>query len=609
MRRLQPFSARLGLAVGVFFFAAPQTSQTQVVVPPGSEIPIPPKPKTDSAQALKPDTTQPPFGRSFGSRTADIGPQYQWGRSEMFASGALTVADLLERVPGMTSFRSGWLASPKYLALNGDLNRVRIYYDGIEMDNLDPGSAPILDLTTIELWTLENVQVERFANELTVYLRSWQVDKTDPYTRIDVFTGDENTNFYRGFYGRRFRSGAGLQLGAQQFSTRAVRLGGGGDALSLMGRVGIARRGWSVDAFALRRSASRVIQPTFSTTGGLSLPPFEGTHSLVYLRAAVGNPAGGPWAQLVASHMQFADKSKHITPSEAFNQRLVADTTDTTTARFQYLASAGMTRGPLRASVSDRIRAFEGNTYHAPTARLELANDYGIVGLHAETDALLRTKRADLVGRLTPVPYIAIAGAMSVSRPYDGVAVTALPHWTAARLEAGIRLLNPWLIGGFVTRDTAVLAGPMIFDTAYKAVRIGRRQGLYAGLRGKLYKDINLDIVGTRWDSAGFYQPRYQARSEINLVTNWSSRFPSGNFGLKVAFVHDYRSRVLFPTASGNRIAVASGVMSGLLEIRILRGVASYQLRNIVGENYQLVPEFFMPRAINVYGIRWEFWN
>jgi hypothetical protein len=72
----------------------------------------------------------------------------------MFASGALTVADLIERVPGTTAFRSGWLASPKFAALNGDLNRIRVYYDGIEMDNLDPKSGALLDLTRVELWTL-----------------------------------------------------------------------------------------------------------------------------------------------------------------------------------------------------------------------------------------------------------------------------------------------------------------------------------------------------------------------------------------------------------------------------------------------------------------------
>src|SRR4029078_12226278 len=98
--------ACLGFAVGAFFIAHPNVSVAQVVVPPGSEVPIPPKPATDST-APKPDTLKAPFGRAVGPRTADIGPQYQWNREQIFASGAYTLADLLEHVPGMTTFRTG----------------------------------------------------------------------------------------------------------------------------------------------------------------------------------------------------------------------------------------------------------------------------------------------------------------------------------------------------------------------------------------------------------------------------------------------------------------------------------------------------------------------
>src|SRR5450759_2788713 len=85
--------------------------------------------------------------------TSDVGPQYSWNRDELFASGALNLADLLERIPGVTSFRSGWMASPKFAAVNGDLNRIRVYYDGIAVDNLDARTGGLLDLNTIQLWT------------------------------------------------------------------------------------------------------------------------------------------------------------------------------------------------------------------------------------------------------------------------------------------------------------------------------------------------------------------------------------------------------------------------------------------------------------------------
>jgi hypothetical protein len=582
-----------------------------VVVPPASEVPIPPKPATDST-AAKRDTIKAPFGRSVGPRTADIGPQYQWNREQLFASGAYTVADLLERVPGTTSFRTGWLMSPKFVAINGDMRKVKIFYDGIEMDNLDPRSG-MLDLTTVELWTLENVSIERFANELRVHLRSWRVERTDPYTRTDVYTGDEDTNIYRGFYGKRFDSGFGLQAGGQQYSTRSARLGGGGDAFSFMGRVGIAKRMWSVDAFAERRNAARVIQPTFGQ--GLSLPPFEGTNTLAYVRAAYGDPAGGPWFQAIAANMQLAEKTPHVTAADAFSRKIRPDTSDTTTKRIQYALSAGIAQGIVRASITDRIRAFAGDVSHAPSARLEFGGLRGIVGLFAERNGTTKRNRADGVFRVNLLPSVAIGGALSYDAPHDQVfpndsaSALIVPKTTSARLEAGVRVWNPWLIAGFITRDTALITPLTVVDSAYTMTYVGRRKGLYAGIRGTLYKDVNIEVLATRWDSAGAYQPRYQTRSEINLDTRWLSRFPSGSFGLKVAAIHDYRGEVIFPTSSGSRVTASSGIATGLLEIRILRGVASYQVSNPFGKQYQIVPDFYMHRSVGIYGIRWEFWN
>lgn len=555
---------------------------------------------------VRTDTIKAAFGRSVDPGTADVGPQYSWNRAEMFATGALTVADLLERVPWTTSFRTGWLASPKFVAVNGDLGRVRVFYDGIELDNIDPRSGSVLDLNTVQLWTLEYVQLERFANEVQVHLRSWRIDRTDPYTRTDILTGDENTNAYRGFYGKRFNNGAGLQLGGQQYSTRSVRFGGGGDALSFMIRAGIARKFWSFDAFELRTNSSRALQPTFGD--GLSLPPFQGTYDLGYLRAGFGDVEGGPWLQLIASTMRLAESTAKHDAASAAALRILPDTADTTTQRRQFVVAGGLLRGGLRVSATDRIRAFDGRVYHTPNARFEYRNAIGLLSLFGERSFLTKTVRGDAVASLTPLPGFAVVGSVSTGVP-DSVAIGRAPKFVAARVEAGVRLVRPWLVGGFITRDTAVLRAPTVFDTAYTVRSIGRRNGFYAGLRGSVYKDINVDVVGTRWDSAGYYQPRYQARSEINLVTSWLSRFPSGNFGLKMAFVDDYRTSVAFPLANGVKRAGSSSILSGLVEVRILRGVATYQIRNMAGQRYQIVPDFYMPRAISLYGIRWEFWN
>jgi hypothetical protein len=201
-----------------------------------------------------------------------------------------------------------------------------------------------------------------------------------------------------------------------------------------------------------------------------------------------------------------------------------------------------------------------------------------------------------------------VAGAISrIGAASD--ATDDVPTTLSARLEGGVRFRDAWLVGGFLTRDTVILQPLRAFDTAYIAQPAGRRSGTYFGVRGKIYRALGADIIATQWAAADAYRPQYQVKSEVNLITRWLSRFPSGNFGIHAAMFHDYRTQARFPTAAGDRVTASSNVFSGLLEIRILRAVISYQIRNMSSEIYQLVPDFYMHRVINLYGVRWDFVN
>ena len=132
--------------------------------PPTTAVPIPAKPKTDSipdSLKVKRDSIKPPIGRFADPATYEIGPQYEWNREQLFATGALTVVDLLDRIPGITTYRSGWLATPQTATYNADFRRVRIFYDGVELDALDNTTGGLIDLSTVQLWTLEHLSIER----------------------------------------------------------------------------------------------------------------------------------------------------------------------------------------------------------------------------------------------------------------------------------------------------------------------------------------------------------------------------------------------------------------------------------------------------------------
>ncbi len=66
----------------------------------------------------------------------------------------------------------------------------------------------------------------------------------------------------------------------------------------------------------------------------------------------------------------------------------------------------------------------------------------------------------------------------------------------------------------------------------------------------------------------------------------------------------------MFPTTAGTfQSSTDAKVISTLLEIRILHATLTWQFRNTTGYLYNLVPGYIMPRQVNLYGVRWTFWN
>jgi hypothetical protein len=166
------------------------------------------------------------------------GPHTRWDRDALYASGALTLAELMAFVPGVSVQSASFIAGVTATSWYGAPGRVRVFVDGVELDVLDSRLGGSVDLAAIPLWPMEEVVVERGAGELRIHLRSWRVQNTTPQTRTDILTGSENANLYRGFYGKRFDGGGVLQLAGQQFSTTSFRTRGDGDGLSAFARVG-----------------------------------------------------------------------------------------------------------------------------------------------------------------------------------------------------------------------------------------------------------------------------------------------------------------------------------------------------------------------------------
>ena len=590
-------------------------------------VPIPPQADTivrrdstaqrDSAARariarLAADSLKTPLARAELPELVDVArPVMTWDRSALFASGALTLLDLLERIPGLTALRAGWLSTPMVGAYLGNVDRVRVFYDGMEIDGLDPRmGGPAIDLGSVQLWTAEEVRVERGADEVRVHVRSWRVQRTTPYTRADVGTGDQETNLYRGFFGRRFDRGEALQIAAQQFSTRPGRIGGSSNNATVMARLGWARKRWAVDGTLLRTSPDRGIvgSGSFLDPGGQpaqdTILPAAGSETIGYLRVAYGDPEAGPWAQAILGGHEYRFTGVAV---ESSDPDVPTPNADTVRAQAQYILTGGLSWRGLRLSATERLRVLDGDTRHSPAVRASFASGPLAVAALAELQGEESDPHAEATVRLTPLRFVSVGGAVSM-RASDGAGLTSVsPN---IRAEAAVRVADVWVGGGVIRRDAATLAPPTIFSRRFETRDEGQATGAFATLRGHIWGPFFADLIGIQWqDDDALYRPRFQTRSEVYLTTTLPRRFPSGNFGLFASLLHEYRSNTFFPIENGVDVAGGYRILSGLLEIRILQAVLSYQYRNLLIENFATVPRYLLPRQTQFYGVRWDFWN
>lgn len=562
------------------------------------------------------DSIKPPIARAPIPAPVAIGAPLAWSRDSIAATGALTLGELVERVPGVTVFRTGWIASPEMVAYQGAFGRVRVFYDGVELDALDPRTGGLLDFSFIEMWQLEDAVIETAANEIRIHLRSWSVRSTTPATRVDVYTGDLETNIYRGIFGRRFRRGEILQLGASQYGFTDLRNLGDADNTTLWGRGGWASPTWSVDGSIVRTGRDRLAQLREEPLD--SLPRLDAASTLAYGRVAWSDPQRGTWAQAIASTQNFTIRKPPIVVDidsiAPDGSPQPPDTTfasgDTSTTRPQYLLTGGFTRGPLRLSGAYRLRRINNRNRVTTNARLGYEQGrlaLSVFGEHAPATNLLRL---DVQGRLQLLQFLAVQGAVSRDAPVDADDTPANPTTLAVRGELGVRLGRMWATAGLMRRDTAALPAPVVFDTTFVAGGVGSTTATFATLRGKFYRDVGLDVVATRFENAGAYRPQYDVRSQLYVDSDMRARFPSGNLHILLAVTHEYRTQALFPTTGLGPLESSQYRTWGLLlEVRLLTATLTYQYRNFMDEEYQQVPGFFMPRPLNYYGVRWNFFN
>jgi hypothetical protein len=566
----------------------------------------------DSATKIPKDTIKAPIAHAEMPPVLGVGDQYTWTRDELFATGAVTLTQLLELVPGVTTFTTGNIASPQFAAYAGNPGRVRVFLDGMEIDNLDPRAGGALDLAELQLWSLEQVTIERGADELRIYCRSWSVQRTTTSTRIDVLTGDQRTNLYRAFFGKRYQHGELLQVGGQSYGTSSDQGVGGGNELALFARLGWANKDWSFDGYYMH--ADRTRDTRQQDIGNVLLEPEipeqDRARIDMYLRAARGNPDSGVWAQAMVAHSNFREHSDFSNIPD-----IPLDSADTTRTSTQYIITGGLTRWGLRLSGAERYHRLQTGGVSATEVRASFEHRLLALSLYAERRGGDSSSTEEATARLTPLPFFAVSG--TVARRHGGTAFGDEDE-VSARLEAGLKFHQAWFSAGIWRRAEAVVPGLIAFDTIYTSKATVAATGPFGSIRGKVWRDIGLNVWAVRWDSPGYYRPQLQSHEELYIDTQWLQRFPSKHFRLIAGVAHEYRQDVIFPIANASETlsdpngiaAVFSHAIVGRIEFHILDATIYFNsYSGMSPTRVEQVNGYLLPTQRLEYGIRWSFWN
>ena len=135
-------------------------------------------------------------------------------RDSLDWSGAFTLGELLERVPGVFPWRAGWLGRPSMPNYQGrGAASVEYFLDGVPFLPLGADSVGV-DPSLVALTLLQRVEIERWPGLLRVHLFSRRHDRLAARSHIGAGRGDPAANHYEATLQRRFASGFGFGAAA-----------------------------------------------------------------------------------------------------------------------------------------------------------------------------------------------------------------------------------------------------------------------------------------------------------------------------------------------------------------------------------------------------------
>lgn len=532
------------------------------------------------------------------------GTRISFTRDSSTWSGAYTLADLLERVPGVYVARTGFDGLPAFAVYAGrGASAIEIYWDGVKYEPLGQDSVYV-DPATIPLTLFTRIDIEITPAVLRIYLVSERHDRLESRSEIHIVSGDFSVGSYSGLFQKRWPNGLGVTVAADFMSTD----GASGPARSDQ-RVDLWLKGeWIPDAstgvsYQVRRQH-------------LENDPVPGITAPVGVHRRVGNRTDFRFEFYKTSR---ADGTGLRLDLGVFSSSWVDDST---------VVDSINTQQQVRS-------AFAALGYNGRTVSLQVRARVSDRWLESELESRLVWM---------PVPGIMLSGFGRTQR-YSADRV-------ATRLEYSLSLYRgPFSLVGTVNKSKILAAPSILTDSVVPvddaSISIGVSTGLFRGSVRYLKRDgfnprsfplvplvasfdstAATDFVEARatlrlasfFTIGGWYshpqeiiafQPPNHGRVDFTFYSRYWKKFRSGAFALMFRVSLNSWSRGTAGLDDTGTPIELSGISfwETHLQFRIVGFNAFWNLRNAYNAREDYVPGLAYPTNAQTFGVKWEFTN
>lgn len=532
-----------------------------------------------------------------------------WDREAFQLEAAITLADLLELLPGVTTFQSGLYLQPEAAAaVGGTAHRVEVWLDGYVLDPLLESS---FDLSKLELANIESLRIERRMGRLRIHIETLAPKDTRAYSLVEAGVSQPDANLFRGVFLTPKLFFGPLGLAIDRIDTDGSRGSEPADQFAGWAKWAFIRKNFGVQAQFRRMSTDRDPQVPWAAK-------YQRDDFIISARA---NLAKGLVAEVFGGRSNLEVDTVSTVADNDSVPRVSED-------NMQFGARASFNSTAFWADASMRLRDSE----QLPSAQLDGSAGvrFGVLSGAAEItqsswrdagSALELTLRAQagpfagfrVFGEATTsdrgVPYTSGFADTTdvVLTSYEGYRLGAELQWRG--LTAGAALLK--------MKADSVRPFGLPFDRQFnRFYHGGDATGIEVGGRAPIPFIKGLFATGslTYWSEGNIwiYVPvrSYRAGAELHTMP-----LRSGNLEVLGRLEFVYRGLMLAPneptaeTESDLRQLPGVNTLDGYLQIRIMDVRAFMRWEDLTGQDAFNLPDRPIQGPRLIYGVKWQFFN